>query len=146
VSRIAVPAALLLALACEDGSYRAIGAEIRLLSGEGSVPEEPAIARLSAFGQRAIPQIEIALHTAADRGRLRLVGTLDRIGDAEAVPILRHFAVYDPSVEVRQACEGVLQRWSTQSDGRRQRALSALQAIGEKRARGEGPLPEKPGR
>jgi hypothetical protein len=139
-------APLLLLLACEDGSYRAIGAEIKLLSGEVSAQEAPAIARLSAFGQRAIPQIEIALHTAADQGRLRLVATLDRIGDAEAVPVLRHLAVYDGSPEVRAACEGVLKAWGTQRDDRGRQALSALQRIGERRARGEGPLPETPAR
>ena len=74
------------------------------------------------------------------------MATLERIGDAEAVPVLRHFAVYDASPEVRAACQGVLEAWGAQRDGRGRHALSALQRIEERRARGEGPLPERPAR
>jgi hypothetical protein len=139
-------ALILLVLGCEDGSYRPIGADVKLLSRDESVPEEAAIARLVAAGRPAIPQIEIGLHTAADRGRLRLVATLERIADEEAVPILGHFAVYDTSAEVRGACQRVLERWTAQRDPRGQRAAAALKRVGEKRDRGEGPLPQRPGR
>jgi HEAT repeats len=136
---------LLLVLACEDGSYRAIGSDIKLLSAERSAQQEPAMVRLTAFGRRAIPQIETGLHTASEPGRLRLLATLERIGDEEAVPILRHFAVYDPSAEVRAACARVLGTWRAGNDARSRQALSALKRIGERRARGEGPLPDSPG-
>jgi hypothetical protein len=135
-----------LLVSCEDASYRSIGADIRLLSRDVSGSEEAAINRLSGFGRGAIPQIEIALHTGPERGRLRLVGALERIGDGEAVPILRHFAVYDASPEVRAACERVLQGWGKAPDARGQQALQALRRVAEKRTGGEGPLAEPAGR
>jgi hypothetical protein len=141
VRRLAALFGCLLAGACEDGSYRAIGSDVRLLSQDTSVAEEPALARLTAQGRRAIPQIEIALHTAPDRGRLRLFAALERIGDGEVVPILRHFAVYDASAEVRARCEQVLRDWGTRDDARGARARIALQRMREKRDRGEGPPP-----
>jgi hypothetical protein len=133
----------LLAVGCEDTSYRSIGAEIRTLIRDTAGAEEAAVSRLGAFGRRAIPQIEIALHTAPERGRLRLFATLERIGDAEAIPILRHFAVYDGSAAVREALEAVLVKWGAASDPRSERARQALDQVRESRAMGEGPLPPR---
>jgi hypothetical protein len=130
-------------LACEDGSYRAIGADIRSLTQDVSDRQETAAARLIAVGRRAIPQIEIALHTAPDRGRRRLVSVLEQLGDDEAIPILRHLAVFDGSPEVRGACEGALKAWAVVTDARGRSAGLALQRIRERRDRGEGPLPER---
>ena len=72
----------------------------------------PATERLARYRRAAIPQIETAMHTAAPNGRLHLVAALDRIGDEEAVPVLRHLAVYDITAEVREAAEGLLTRWA----------------------------------
>ena len=91
----------------------------------------------SAFGPAAIPQIETAMHTAQERGRLHLVATLQDIGDAEAIPILRHFAVYDSSDQVRAACESVLKGWSAATDARADRARPALARVVELRSKGE---------
>ena len=102
-----------LTAACEDTSYRKIGAEITVLAKRSQDPRvDGARQRLVAFGAAAIPQIETALHTAQERGRLHLVAALQDIGDAEAIPILRHFAVYDSSAEVRASCETILKGWS----------------------------------
>jgi hypothetical protein len=135
--------AVLSLLACEDGSYRTIGADIRVLTGAPSERQEEAAARLSAVGRRAIPQIEIALHTAPDRGRVRLVSVLERLGDEETIPIFRHLAVFDESPEVREACERVLKAWAMGADARGRSSGLALQRIRERRDRGEGPLPER---
>ncbi|HXU83513.1 MAG TPA: HEAT repeat domain-containing protein [Polyangia bacterium] len=122
---------LLLVLGCEDTSYRDIGAEIKLLTTRTDALVPPAIRRLAGYKRRAIPQIEIALHTASPAGKVNLVHALEAVGDREAVPILRHFAVYDPDPEVRGACEEVLGRWG---------AAEAVARIKEMRARGEGPV------
>ena len=45
------------------------------------------------------------MHTAAPTGRLHLIAALERIGDDEAVPVLRHVAVFDITAEVRDAAE-----------------------------------------
>jgi HEAT repeat protein len=63
-----------------------------------------------AFGTRAIPQIETALHSASPAARLRLVSVLVAMNDPEVIPILRHFARRDTSPEVRAACEAALPR------------------------------------
>jgi hypothetical protein len=132
--------AVLSSAGCEDQSYRSIGAQINIIArrDDGLVP--PAQKRLVAFGPRALPQIETALHTAPLRGRLRLVQALDAIGDEEAVPILRHFAVYDADQEIRRSCEAVLRAWAVQPNTRASKARQALARITERRARGEGPL------
>ena len=100
----------------------------------------PATERLAAFKRAAIPQIETSLHTAAPSGRLHLVAAMARIGDGEAVPILRHAALYDVNPEVRAAAEAVLTRWAAGNDARGDRARAALAEIARKRAAGEGPL------
>jgi HEAT repeat protein len=132
------------AAACDDQSYRDIGAEIGLLTTRSDALVPPAIERLSHYRRRAIPQIEIALHTASDSGRRNLIGTLARIGDPEAVPILRHFAVYDLSPEIRAACETVLTEWARPPAPQAVIAQAALTRIAELRAAGEAPAPPRP--
>jgi HEAT repeat protein len=131
--------ALLVAGACEDASYRDIGAEITVLVQRNDPLVPPARRRLVAYGRRAVPHVEVALHTAPTAGKLNLLAALDEIADPEAAAILRHLAVYDPDPPVRAACEEILGRWS------RRPALAAaagraLEAIAAKRARGEGPI------
>jgi hypothetical protein len=81
------------------------------------------------------------MHTAAPSGRLHLVAALDRIGDDEAVPVLRHVAVFDVTPDVRDAAEAVLRRWAGEAAGpRAPRARAALEEVARKRAAGLGPL------
>jgi hypothetical protein len=100
---LAVPAFLLLlgSASCDDVSHRDIGDEINILVRRDDQLVPPATERLAGYKRRALPQIETALHTAAPAGRLHLIAALDRIGDEEAAPILRHVAVYDITPEVR---------------------------------------------
>jgi hypothetical protein len=127
---------------CEDGSHRDIGDEINLLTRRNDALVPPAMQRLSAYGRKAVPQIETALHTAAPTGRLHLLDVLEKIGDVESIPVLRHVAVYDVKTEVRQAAEAILATWAAGAgDGPRTRAaIGAQQDIARKRASGEGPL------
>ncbi|HEY0710246.1 MAG TPA: hypothetical protein VGG33_25770 [Polyangia bacterium] len=131
-------------LACEDQSFREIGADINVVSKRSDSLVLPATDRLRRRGRQAIPQIEIALHTASDNGRRQLVTALRAIGDAEAVPILRHFAVYDLSADVRALCEQVLAEWAKAGDERAQRAGAAITAVRDLRARGEAPAIPRP--
>jgi hypothetical protein len=126
---------------CDDVSHQDIGDEINILVRRDDQLVPPATERLAAYERRAIPQIETALHTAAPTGRLHLVAALDRIGDGEAAPVLRHVAVYDMTPEVRQAAEALLARWAAGPSGARaDRARAALAEIARRRAAGEGPL------
>ena len=94
------------------------------------------------YGRAAIPQIETAIHTSAPPGRLHLIAALDKIGDGDAVPVLRHVAVFDITAEVRVAAERLLSRWASSAGDRPRaaRAQAALAEIGRKRAAGIGPL------
>ena len=140
-----VAAAFLLittAAACEEVSHRDIGDEINILV-RIRRPElvGPAIDRLSRYRRAAIPQMETAMHTSAPPGRLHLIAALDKIGDGEAVPVLRHVAVFDITPEVREAAEKLLSRWAAGGDGgRAARAKAALDEIARKRAAGIGPM------
>ena len=132
---------------CEESGHRDIQDEINLLTRRNDALVPPAVDRLARFGQLAIPQIETAMHTAAPTGRLHRIDALERLGSADVVPILRHFAVYDVRPEVREACADVLARWSTASASgpaperrRAERARSAEAEIARKRAAGEGPM------
>lgn len=132
-------AASLLA-ACDDASHGDIGDEINILVRRNDQLVPPATERLAAYKRAAIPQIETAFHTAAPPGRLHLIAALDRIGDDEAVPILRHAALFDITADVRAAAEGVLTGWAAGKGARADRALTALAEIAHQRAAGEGPL------
>lgn len=134
--------------ACEEGAHRDIQDEINILTRRNDALVAPATERLARYGRLAVPQIETALHTAAPTGRLHLIDAFERIGDGEAVPVLRHFAVYDVRAEVRQACADVLAKWAAAGvDGasaairaRADRARAAQAEIARKRDAGEAPL------
>ena len=81
------------------------------------------------------------MHTAALIGRFHLITALERIGDDEAVPVLRHLAIFDITAEIREAAERLLSRWAASSDKKlAPRARAALDEIARKRAAGIGPL------
>jgi hypothetical protein len=140
--------------ACEESAHRDIQDEINILTRRNDALVPPATDRLARFGRLAIPQIETAMHTAAPTGRLHLIDALDRLGDEDAIPILRHFAVYDTRPEVQQACADLLATWASASapasgssasgavgvQRRAERARGAQVEIARKRAAGEAPL------
>jgi hypothetical protein len=137
---LALALAASLAAACEDGSHGDIGDEINILVRRNDQLVPAATERLAAYKRAAIPQIETSFHTAAPPGRVHLIAALARIGDAEAVPILRHAALYDVNADVRAAAEGVLTRWAAGKDARGDRSRAALAELSRRRAAGEGPL------
>jgi len=123
--------------ACDDRSYRQIGAAIDVLTAKVRDLPGPAIERLRKIGRRAVPQIETAMHTASPHGKLNLIAALDAIGEPESTAILQHFAVYDASTQVREACEKVLAKWAAGNDGRTKPAKLAIARIAEKRRLGQ---------
>jgi HEAT repeat protein len=128
-------------LGCEDVTHRDIGDEINILVRRDDQLVAPATERLAAYKRAAIPQLETALHTAAPTGRLHLLAALDRIGDGEAAPVLRHVAIYDVTPEIRRAAEELLSRWASSTPpARAASARAALAEIARHRAAGDGPL------
>ncbi len=130
-------AAMLFAVACDDRSYREIGANIDVLTEKRDDLPGPAIARLAKIGRRAVPQIETALHTTSARGKVNLVAALAAIGEPESAAILQHFAVYDKYPEVRSACEDLLAQWAAGGGSRSGPAKLAIARIEEKRRLGQ---------
>jgi hypothetical protein len=133
--------------ACEESAHRDIQDEINILTRRNDALVPPATDRLARFGRLAIPQIETAMHTAAPTGRLHLIDALDRLGDEDAIPVLRHFAIYDIRSEVQQACAELLANWASAPGNsppavrrRAERARAAQVEIARKRAAGEAPL------
>lgn len=132
----------LAASACEDSSHGDIADEINILIRRNDQLVGPAMDRLAAYKRAAIPQMETALHTAAPSGRLHLVAVMERIGDADATPILRHVALFDVNPDLRSAAEAVLSRWAADhgQPARSARAGAVLAEVARRRAAGEGPL------
>lgn len=128
--------------ACEDVSHRDIGDEINILVRRDDQLVTPATERLARYRRAAIPQIETAMHTSAPPGRLHLIAAFEKIGDSEAVPVLRHVALFDITAEVRDAAERLLSRWAASADdkARAARARDALAEIARRRAAGIGPM------
>jgi len=133
---------LLTVSACEEIAHREIGDEINILLRRDDALVPPATERLARYRRAAIPQIETAMHTAAPTGRHHLLAALEKIGDGDAVPILRHIAVFDITADVRAGAEALLSRWAAATDDkpRAARASAALAEIARKRAAGIGPL------
>jgi len=131
-----------IAAACEETNHRDIGDEINILIRRNDQLVAPATDRLARYRRAALPQIETAMHTSAPPGRLHLIAALEKIGDSEAVPVLRHIAVFDITAEVRDAAEKLLSYWAASPDDRPRaaRAQAALAEIARKRAAGIGPL------
>jgi hypothetical protein len=129
-----------LAAGCDDSFHRDIQDEINILTRRNDALVPPATERLAKYGRVAIPQIETALHTAAPTGRMHLIDAFARIGDEEAIPVLRHFAIYDVKPQLRRACEDLLATWAAETNHRAERAKGAQAEIARKRAAGEGPL------
>jgi hypothetical protein len=147
VASVVAGVVAVLGVACDEQAHREIQDEINILTRRNDALVPPATERLARYGRLAIPQIETALHTAAPTGRLHLIEAFERIGNADAIPVLRHFAVYDVRPEVRQACSELLARWAQQSAGgsdatkaRAERAKAAEAEVARKRAAGEAPL------
>ena len=134
---LVVLASLFVVAACDDRSYRGIGAAIDVLTKKSDDLPGSAIERLRKIGRRAVPQIETAMHMVAPRGKVNLIGALAAIGEPESVAVLQHFATYDKSSDVRSACEEVLARWAASQDGRAAAAKQAIARIDEKRRLGQ---------
>jgi hypothetical protein len=126
-------ASLLAGAACSDHTDDDIRAHVTVaVTSEG--PQATAAAEyLARFGRRAIPTVEAAMHTASVPGRKNLILALRKIGDAEAVPLLRHLAIYEPSPDVRREAEWTLKQWAAGTDARAERAKAAVRAIDEQK-------------
>jgi hypothetical protein len=129
-----VLAACLALAGCHDGEDD-IHANVTLLSRRQGALATAAADHLARDGRRAIPTIEAAMHTATATGRKNLIMGLRKIGDVEAVPLLRHLAIYDPSPDVAREADWTLRQWAAdkKAPDRADRARQAVRAVEEAR-------------
>jgi hypothetical protein len=134
-------ASIVLCTIVQSGCARdddAIRADVQLLALlDGEAGQSAAAERLVRHGRRALPSVEAALHTAEPPGRKNMILVLRRIGDPDAVPLLRHVALFDAALDVRREAEWTLKSWAAGQDGRAERARAALRELDERRAREE---------
>jgi hypothetical protein len=102
---------------------------------EGALAER-SMEELKRYGRDALPQIEAALPKASTSGQLNLVMALRRLGDAEAVPLLRHLVLRNETEAVRIEAETTLRSWAKGTDVRAERARAAIRSIEEAQGRG----------
>jgi hypothetical protein len=122
---------LLVLSACSDTVDNDIRAAVTLVANNEGAAEVAAEERLERHGRRAIPTIEAALHTAGVPGRKNLIATLRRIGDEEAVPLLRHVALYDGAPDVRREALWTLKQWGQGGGSRADKARAAVRSVEE---------------
>jgi len=115
---------------------REIRDEVAIVAGREGALAERSIEELRRYGRDAIPQIEAALPKAKPTGQLNLVMALRRLGDPEAIPLLRHLALRNETEAVRIESEVTLRSWARGTGPRAERARAALRQIEEAQGRG----------
>ncbi len=132
---------LLVALVCPACTRRElrekeIRDEVEIIAAREGALAERSMEELRRFGRDAIPPIEAALPKASPTGQLNLVMALRRLGDPEAIPLLRHLVLRNPLEAVRIEAEVTLRTWAKGSDVRADKARAALRSIEEAQGRG----------
>jgi hypothetical protein len=115
---------------------REIRDEVAIIAGREGALAERSMDELKRYGRDAIPPIEAALPKASQTGQLNLVMALRRLGDPEAIPLLRHLALRNETEAVRIEAEVTLRSWAKGTDGRAEKARAALRSIDEAQGRG----------
>jgi hypothetical protein len=130
--------ALLAAPACtrRELREREIRDEVEIIAAREGALAERSMEELRKYGRDALPPIEAALPKASPTGQLNLVMALRRLGDPEAIPLLRHLILRNQLEPVRIEAEVTLRTWAKGSDVRAERARAALRSIDEVQGRG----------
>ena len=115
---------------------REIRDEVEIIAAREGALAERSMEELRKYGRDAIPPIEAALPKASPTGQLNLVMALRRLGDPEAIPLLRQLVLRNQMEAVRIEAEVTLRSWAKGSDVRAERARAALRSIDEAQGRG----------
>ena len=115
---------------------REIRDEVEIIAAREGALAERSMEELKRYGRDAIPQIEAALPKASAVGQLNLIMALRRLGDPEAIPLLRHVVLRNETEAVRIEAEVTLRSWAKGTDSRAERARAALRSIEEAQGRG----------
>lgn len=103
-----VGSTLALGCACTSTDDQRIEHEVEVLIAEPGAAADAAEAALVSRGRAAILFLETGLWEADARGRERVLRTLEKIGDPEALPIAEYVARRDVDPEVRERAARVV--------------------------------------
>jgi HEAT repeat protein len=134
--RLMCLALALLLTACRDNPD-ALRGDVQIVAAHEGEVVQAAVRRLARHGSAALPPTEAALHTANEGGRKNLIYALRQVGAVEAIPLLRHIALYDAAEGVRREALWTLEQWATGHDERARRAGAAVREIQEQQGREE---------
>jgi hypothetical protein len=115
---------------------REIRDEVEIIAAHEGALAERSIEEVRRYGRDAIPQIEAALPKASPSGQLNLVMALRRLGDPEAIPLLRHLVLRNETEAVRIEAEVTLRSWAKRGGALAERARAALRSIDQAQGRG----------
>jgi hypothetical protein len=87
---------------CEDPAERNSQRAVRDLVKAKPEQQDRALDRVVALGRQALTDIEQEMHSAKPEGRVRLLHALRRIGQREALPLVRFIARWAEDPEVRR--------------------------------------------
>jgi len=132
-----LPLVLLLGCSFSEDPQREIDKHTLVVAEKEGAEATQSMERLIAQGRRAIPTIELALQQARPTGKRNLVLVLRRIGDAEAIPLLRHLAQHDADALVKREARTTLEGWAKAPGERGDKARAALRLLDESSARQE---------
>jgi HEAT repeat protein len=137
-TRLASLALALLLTGCRDNPD-ALRGDVQIVAAHEGEMMQAAARRLARHGTAALPPIEAAFHTADESGRKNLIYALRQIGEAEAIPLLRHLALHDAAEGVRREALWTLEQWAAAKDHeeRARRAGAAVREIQEQQGREE---------
>ena len=126
---------------CEGDIHKDIHGHIHVVVKRDDALVSPAMKALVKHHTRALPQIEVALHTARAEGRVRLLEVLSQVRDVETSALLRHFGVFDSDPRVRALAETTLASWAQSKPSQlATSAQAALRWMSDQRAHGLGPV------
>jgi HEAT repeat protein len=98
----------LLLSGCDDPRERRCRKAVRALASAGTLTQQRALDDVVEFGRFALVDIEQELHGAALAARLRLLEAVEKIGDKEALPLLRFYQRWDPDELVRKKAKAAI--------------------------------------
>ena len=97
-----LPALLCCSAGCDNPAERTAQRAVRGLVKARPAQRDRALDRVVALGRLALTDIEQEMHSAKPEGRVRLLHALRRIGEREALPLVRFLARWAEDPEVRR--------------------------------------------
>ena len=110
---------LLCVVSCDDPAEWRSRQAVRGLVEATPLKAELALEQVRAEGERALVDIEQALHGANLPARLRLLEAIEALGSAEAIPLLRFVERWDEAKTARERARQIRLRLAGRKTAKR---------------------------